>query len=89
MNVQKTVYPAKQLSQNQWMKKYKVSSRYETPNTKKMYEEGEYDYEKFIKMIKTNKKKISDPSVFQIVLKVIFEELNKVMKNVFNSINFA
>jgi hypothetical protein len=50
--IQSSIYPEKQMSYTTWCKKFKVGSRVQKYNTKKYYEEGEYDYEKFIKMIK-------------------------------------
>ena len=42
-------------SYNEWCKMFKVGSRYIKPNTMKQYREGEYDYNKFIKMIQYDK----------------------------------
>jgi hypothetical protein len=58
-NIQSSTYPKKQMSYTAWCKKYKVGSRVQKYQMKKYYEEGEYDYDKFIKMIQnygTNKK---------------------------------
>jgi predicted RecB family nuclease len=60
--LQSSIYPKKQMSYTAWCKKFKVGSRVQKYNTKKYYEEGEYNYEKFIKMIKnygTNQKQRS------------------------------
>jgi hypothetical protein len=50
--IQRSLYPVKQPSYNAWCKKFKVGSRINKFEHKKFYAEGEYDYDKFIKMIK-------------------------------------
>ena len=49
--IQSSTYTEKRMSYTAWCKKFKVGSRVQKYETKKYYEEGEYDYEKFIKMI--------------------------------------
>ena len=51
--IHNTVYPKKQMSYTAWCKKYKVGSRVQKYSTKNFYKEGEYDHDKFIKIIKS------------------------------------
>ena len=50
--IQRSLYPAKTMSYNAWCKKFKVGSRVDKSKLTKFYGEGEYDYNKFIKMVK-------------------------------------
>ena len=49
--IQSSIYPEKQMPYTVWCKKFKVGSRVQKYTTKNFYKDGEYDYEKFIKMI--------------------------------------
>ena len=89
MNIEKTIYPKNQLSENEWMKKYKVSSRYEKPNIKKMYQEGEYDKDKFIKMIKNYGTKNQPKTSIQQIRETLSLLRNWKVQEAWNKINFA
>jgi hypothetical protein len=51
IKIQKSSYPTKQISYNQWCKKFKVGSRIDKSKLTSFYADGEYDHNKFIKMI--------------------------------------
>ena len=87
--IQSSTYPKKQMSYTAWCKKYKVGSRVEKYNTKKYYEAGEYDYDKFIKMIQnygTNKKQ---SSFWRQISETLFTLREGKMQKAWNKINVA
>ena len=50
-NISYTNNDEKQMSYNQWCLKFNVGSMYVKPSKLRHYSKGEYDYDKFIKMI--------------------------------------
>jgi len=86
--IQSTIYPTKQISYNQWCKKFKVGSRVEKRSSNNFYEDGEYDYNKFIKMIKNYGIK-KQSNIWKQTSKTFLLLFKRQMQKAWNKINFA
>jgi len=87
--IQSSTYPKKQPSYTAWCKKYKVGSRVEKYNTKKYYEEGEYDYDKFIKMIQNYGNNKKQSSIWRHISETLFTLCKRQMQKAWNKIIIA
>jgi hypothetical protein len=87
--LQSSIYPKKQMSYTTWCKKFKVGSRVQKYDTKKYYEEGEYDYEKFIKMIKNYGNDKKQSSIWGQISETLFTLCKGKVQKAWNKINIA
>ena len=86
--IQSSTYPKKQMSYTAWCKKYKVGSRVQKYQTVKYYEDGEYDYDKFIKMIQ-NYGNTKQPSFWGQISETLFTLCKRQVQKTWNKINLA
>jgi hypothetical protein len=70
--IQSSLYPVKQPSYNAWCKKYKVGSRVDKSKLTRFYEDGEYDYNKFIKMIENYGKDRKQSNIWKQISETLF-----------------
>lgn len=92
MNTIKTksvCYPERMIPYNAWCKKFKVGSRVEKSASKKIYEPGEYDYDKFIKMIQNYGNNKKQSSIFREISETFFTLCKRQVQKTWNKISIA
>jgi hypothetical protein len=87
--IQSSLYPEKRISYNQWCKKFKVGSRVQKNELKKYYAEGEYDYNKFIKMIKNYGKENTQQNIWRQISETFFTLCKGQVQKAWNKINLT
>jgi hypothetical protein len=87
--IQSSTYPEKRMSYTAWCKKYKVGSRVQKYSTKKFYEDGEYDYDKFIKMIQNYGNNKKQPSIWRQISETFLALCKGQMQKARNKISIA
>ena len=87
--IQRSLYPVKQPSYNAWCRKYKVGSRVDKSKLTRFYAEGEYDYSKFIKMVKSYGEDRKQPNIWQQIGEAFLTLCKGQVQKAWNKISIA
>lgn len=89
IKTQSVCYPERMIPYNAWCKKFKVGSRIEKGTSKKIYQPGEYDYDKFIKMIKSYDKNKKQSDIWKQASEAFLALCKGKMQKAWNKISIA
>lgn len=87
--ISKSLYPVKQMSYNLWCKKFKVGSRVDKSKLTSFYAEGEYDYDKFIKMINSYGESKTEQNIWKQISEAFLALCKRQMQKAWNRTSVA